>query len=81
MYNLYAAPVGESNHLNLSLSNDSDLFTKTKVIVLIVILIAGGLGFYFINQQGKSVDHKCASDKFHRHTVVSNGPECAPIGM
>lgn len=81
MFNIHAAPVEESNHLNLSSSNSSNLFTKTKVIVFIVILVAGGVGFYFISQHEKSADNGPAADKFHRHTVVSNGPECAPIGM
>lgn len=81
MFNIHAAPLGESNHLNLSSSNTSNLFTRTKAIVFIVILVAGGVGFYFISQQEKSADNESASEKFHRHTVVSNGPECAPIGM
>lgn len=83
MYNIHAAPVEESNHLNLSLSITNSEFTKTKAVILIVILVAGGVGFYFIAQQEEAVKNDCkpASDKFHRHTVVSNGPECASIGM
>lgn len=73
--------MGNSN-LNVSFfGSKTSHLTKTKVIILILILIAGGVGFYFVNRQGESDDNGPKADKFNRHTVVSNGPECAPIGM
>lgn len=52
--------------------------SKAKILSLaaIVVLIAGGIWFFYrFYQESDKVD------QFNRHAIVSNGPECADIGM
>lgn len=68
-------------HLNLLFLKTSNSCSKTKgcVVALIFVIAVGGLSYALL--RGKSTSDEPNTDRFHRHTVVSNGPECAPIGM
>lgn len=46
----------------------------------VIVLIVGAVWFFF-QQKEHEVDDAVEADRFNRNTVVSNGPECAPIGM
>lgn len=64
--------------------------SKAKVFsaAAIIVLIVGSIWLFFhLKEEDADVskyinnDENVKNDKFNRHTVVSNGPECAPIGM
>ena len=49
---------------------------NTQIIILIV-----GYVFHFSSSTEQNYETKTGANNFHRNVVVSNGPECAPIGM
>ncbi|XP_055300761.1 scoloptoxin SSD14-like isoform X2 [Sitodiplosis mosellana] len=56
--------------------------SKTKLLSLaaVIVLVIGGVWFFF-QQKEHQADDGFKPDQFNRHAVVSNGPECAAIGM
>lgn len=54
-------------------------------VAFLIVLITGGVALFFLlkekDDEAFDYDVRSVSNGFHRHTVVSNGPECAPIGM
>lgn len=53
---------------------------KLLTVAAVIVLIVGAVWFFFQQKEHELYDADEA-DRFNRHTVVSNGPECAPIGM
>lgn len=61
--------------------NQRSKATKALLGVLVLLSISClALYFLYINKTSDS-NPGSQSKKFHRDAVVSNGPECAPIGM
>lgn len=53
---------------------------KLLSVAAVIVLVVGAVWFFFQQKELEADDFNQA-DQFNRHAVVSNGPECAPIGM
>lgn len=57
--------------------------SKVKLLILATVIVLITRSDCSISQQNEHLgnDINRPADQFNRNAVVSNGPECAPIGM